>query len=260
MARLKLFNGEPLIEDDTRLDDINQEFSLGMRTDPEPQVFRGLKARIPFAGKLVPRSDWRAIITEMEDRKTRLSDIVSEHGIPHKDQASTNYCWANGVVHAVEILRCVAGQKYVSLSPASVAAPIRNYTNEGGWGVEALEYITKYGVVPSSLWGDNRIDKALDNSTTRAVRSLYMVPEWWNLAPRNLDQLITCLINRKPVPVGFNWWGHLVVAVDPVWLNGTVGIRIRNSWKNWGNNGYGIIQGTRMYPDGQDCPLYAKAS
>ena len=266
MARLHLYNGEPFIEDETSLHDINhpngeeQALATGLSTAPVPEGLRAGPFRSQFDGKLVPRSDWQAIIQEMEQRKTRLSDRVTAAGIPHKDQGSTNYCWANGPVHAVEILRCKQGQKYVSLSPASIAAPIKNYRNVGGWGDEAMAMITSQGICPSSFWPDNAIDSKYKNDNSDLARSGFTVPEWWSLKSKTIDQLMTCLINRMPVAVGFLWWEHLVVAVDPVWVNGAPGIRIRNSWRNFGKNGYAIIQGQRMFAEGQDCPRVALAS
>lgn len=192
---------------------------------------------------LIPRSEWRDRIEDMERTKSRLTDLIDAAGLTVLSQGRTNYCWANGPVHCVEILRLSQGQPMVRLSPASVAAPIKNYRNVGGWGEQSLGYIIEHGIVPQSMWPANSIDRRLDTKKSREERKKYKVREWCDLQPRNFDQLMTVLLLRTPASVAYNWWRHLVMAVDPVALDGGFGIRVRNSWgRKWGSNGTAVFR------------------
>ena len=107
----------------------------------------------PFpADLLIPENEWEDRIKEQESEQSSLEHIADARGIKVKNQQSTNYCWVNAPTHCVELLRAKQGQSFVELSPASVGAPINDYQNQGGWGPEAVAYIAKYGLVPSSLW------------------------------------------------------------------------------------------------------------
>lgn len=213
---------------------------------------------------LLPRHEWQARIQEMEERKTRISDVVTLAGLPCKDQGQTNYCWINAPVHLIEVIRVLQGQEPVSLSPASAGAPIKSYRNVGGWGKEGLEYLVQYGCVPVEKWPANAIDRRYNTAENRELALKYRVVEWWELRPRNLDEVMSCLLRRIPIAVGYNWWRHEVSLYDPVWVNGQPGGRLRNSWgMSWPKplaGGYSILQGSRLLPDDAVCPLTAIAA
>ena len=209
----------------------------------------------------IPRSEWEARIKEKERLKANLSDLAAISGLPCKAQNPTNYCWVFAPTYCVELLFTLQGQGKVQLSPASAGGPIKNWRNVGGWGEEALAFIIKYGLVPSSKWPDTAIDKRLNTPANRQLAMDYRVTEWWELQPGNLDELISCLLRGWPVAVGYNWWGHEVTAVEAVWVDGEVAIRIRNSWgMGWGAKGYSILQGHKMLPDDAVSPRLATAA
>ena len=217
----------------------------------------------------IPKSEWQARIEEIKERKSSLRHLckLALHpdgvttGLPCKDQSQTNYCWINAPTYATEVIRVRQNQPLVTLSPASVGAQLTNYRNVGGWGKDALDGIRRLGLTPTNLWPANAIDNRYLTAASKAEALKYRIDEWTELAPRNLNQLVSMLLRRIPVAVGYNWWGHEVTATGLLWLDGTVALEIRNSWSmGWGDEGYGILQGNKMLPDDAVCPRTAIAA
>jgi hypothetical protein len=253
MFRSALYNGEPVFDDsnfpgaeDVIIDGERKTRGLIPRDRSIPTPYMQ-----PFDLPLIPRDEWAQRIEEMEKTKSRLSDLCISAGLKCLDQNGTNYCWANATVHCVEILRVASGQPLVYLSPASVAAPIKNFANVGGWGSQALEYIIKNGIAPVELWPANSRVRSLDNDECRLRRKDFLVTEWYDLGDRNFDQTMTCLLLRIPVSAGYNWWGHQVTLVDPmIGKDGKFAVRARNSWgMSYGNMGFFVLTGSKMIPD-----------
>jgi hypothetical protein len=172
-------------------------------------------------------------------------------------------CWINAPVFCVEITRHIQGDKHVSLSPASAGARIKNFRNSGGWGKEGLEFLAEHGVCPSAQWPDNAIRREHDTPANRELSKRYRVDEWWELEPRNLDHLVSAILRRKPVAVGYNWWRHEVTALGLVWTGSpeNVQLLIGNSWSTqWGDKGYGTLEGRKRLPDDAVCPRSVLAS
>lgn len=215
----------------------------------------------PMDFPLIPRVEWPDRIADMERSKSRLTDLADGAGLTVLNQGQTNYCWANGVVHCVEVLRLVQGQDLVRLSPASIGGPITGYRNVGGWGSRALKHVVEQGIVPQSEWPANAINRQYDTEATRKLRLKYQCDEWYDVPPRNFDALMTCLLLRMPCAVAYNWWRHLVTAMNPHHSNGKFGIVIDNSWgPNWGTNGRSILMEGKGTPDECVAPKVVTAS
>lgn len=211
---------------------------------------------------VIPRSEWIDRIEEMERTNSRLSDMAKQAGLKCKDQNGTNYCWIFGPTTAMEFFRVANGLPYVELSPTSVGCKIKNFRNNGGWGTEGLEYIVEHGIVPANLWPINQLRKEHDTSEAWERAKDFKITEWYDLQPRNFDQLMTCLMLRIPVAVGYNWWSHEVCAADPVVISpGKYGARIRNSWgMSYGDEGYAVLAEGKATPDDAVAPRVINAS
>lgn len=213
--------------------------------------------------ELISHSEWSARIKEMEETKSRLSDLllIGNEGkpIPSMDQGSSNYCWAHSTVGSVQAVRAINQQPYVPLSAYAVAATIMKGANQGGWCGLSAKYLRETGVPSQALWpqGTFRLNGSMESVLADAA--LRKVTEDWVDLTRpvwgqnlTFDQTMTCLLLRLPVAGDFNWWGHSVMLCDPVEVEkGSFGIRIRNSWGNsWGTQGFGVLRGQKAIPDG----------
>lgn len=238
----------------------NRGRGLDFSTRPQGFAAYGNVAHAFPAALLVPRSEWQARCEELDSTKSAIPDICDLAGLPVKDQKQTNFCWANGPTHCVEIIRAVQGLTPTVLSAASVACQVNGYRNQGGWGKDALEFIISKGIVPDTKWPNAAISRAYATPENLALAMKYIVTGWWELEPGNLDQLISCLFHRVPVAVGYSWWSHEVTAVRPLWIDGAIAIQIDNSWgEGWGTKGRGILQGRRILPDDAVAPVVAIA-
>lgn len=227
----------------------------------EPEMVEGYGAVAePFPQELlIPRSEWQARIEEKKERKTRLIDLIRQAGLVCKDQASTNFCWINSPAYCQEVLRVAQNQPLVYLSPASGGAQIKNYRNQGGWGREALQWISDKGLNTVDKWPANAIDRRYATAENREQALMYRTPEWMTLS--TLDELISCLLRNIPVSGGYNWWRHQTTGLDALWVDGAIATGNMNSWSEaYGDKGYFVLQGRRMLPDDMVAPRVAIAS
>lgn len=261
MPKFNLYPGEQVIDDG--VDNIPTPDGLstgyqGMFSSPESAAtYSALSSSF-----MVPRSEWQGRCEEMAESKTLVSDLIVQAGLKPKNQLKTNYCWIFAPTGAIETQRLIQGQKYISLSPASAGAQIKNYRNVGGWGEEGLQWIADHGLVPTEYWPDTAIDRRYATSENKTRAMEFRATEWDRLKPKSIDEMMSCLFHRKVVPIGLNWMGHEMYAIDPVWRNGAIGIRVRNSWgdiPDW-PNGFGILQGNKMIPDDAVCLRSTTAS
>lgn len=201
--------------------------------------------------QLTPRSDWSAIIKDRAARKSNLSDMWKRAGVKVLDQKQTNYCWAHGPVSAIYATRAFNNQPFQELSATAVAATVKQYRNIGGLGIEAIDFISANGVPTVDLWPPNAIDRRYQTPEMKAEAATRKITEWWDLTPRSLDEIVTCLFNNCAVAVGYNWWSHEVCAMDVVEVEAnSYGLLIVNSWGiSFGEQGFGILRGDHAPAD-----------
>lgn len=202
----------------------------------------------------IPRSEWADRVSEMDSKQMWATDVITWKP---RNQASTNFCWANGPCTAAEIASVRQGLKYVEQSAASVTCMVNGYVNQGGWGLEAVKYMASDGACSVDLWPNTGISRSYDTTASRADRANHRVLEWIDV-PADFDSLATMLLLGFACAVGYSWWSHEVCATRIVKTGSSSwGVEIRNSWNGWGNanrhgvDGFSVLSESKGTPD--DC-------
>lgn len=230
--------------------------------DKYPVGFYGFAK--PFDLPLIPKSEWGDRLEILKKNKSRLSDLRmrANNGkpIPSTDQNGRGYCWCHSGVSCNLILRALEGQPYAPLSAYMIGCLVKNYRDEGGWGTQGIEFQVEHGVPTDKYWPQQGTKKEYDTPEMRANAKLHRIEEWMDMEPRNVDQLVTCLLSLIPVVTDFNWWRHSVMGMDLESVN-PLRIRIWNSWGDgWSDHGMGILEGSKAIPDGMVAPRVIRAS
>lgn len=226
----------------------------------------GLSFAKPFDLPLIPESEWQSRLDAQIAAKARLSDIRNRMGpnggfIPSRDQNGRGYCWAHSGVSAALMVRAINNQPFSDLSAYMIACIIKGYADEGGWGLEGVEFQAENGCPSSDFWPQQGTKRSYDTPEMRANAKLHRVTEWMELDNRSMKaQLVTCLLMGIPVVSDFNWWSHSVCTIDLVSLS-PFKTRIWNSWgDSWSENGTGILEGSKAIPDDAVAPRVLTAS
>lgn len=199
----------------------------------------------------IPQSEWKAIQDRKIATKTTNKDLFLRMGMKIKNQGQTPLCWMFATTSAAEYARALANLPYISLSPASCAAPITGWRARGGWGGEGIKFLTETGAVPTSQWADTSFDRNLNNNTNNAVRQNFRALETERLNPNEQD-VVSALLQGFAITGGYNWWTHQVLLLDPIFNNSgqCTGIEIANSWgTSWSSGGFGILARGKMVPN-----------
>lgn len=201
---------------------------------------------------LIPENEWDDIIRQQQKDKSTIMDLCRELRLPCKDQASTYYCWVNAPTHCCEITRLTETGQVVSLSPASAGGPIKGFRNNGGWGEEALEYFKVNGLNETQDWPDNAISRSYYTAENKEKAKKNIAREYYKL--NSWVERGSVILSGYPIADGYDWWRHEVTGVGIE--IGSHDLVIRNSWgMGWGEEGFGILSGSRKMADDSVCIL-----
>jgi hypothetical protein len=205
------------------------------------------------AGPRYDRKDWPELMALQEKERTSPLHIHKDYNVPVLTQERTNYCWCFGVCAGLMNRYAMMDGVAPLLSPAGPACQGKSFSNEGGWGEEAIGYINQYGVPTQDVWPNCSFNKDLP-SRPSVIRSagLHGVIQFEVLGSYDFDGVMSALLcpyNSSPVSIGYSWWGHLILGLQAVRYEGQWGIVFVNSWDyDWGDNGFGVLLGEKANP------------
>jgi hypothetical protein len=216
---------------------------------------------------VIPRADWPKYIAARKAANAGLRALLYDR-LPCSDQDGTNYCWANGPANCEAAVFVVTGQGSFLLSAASVACPITNFSNEGGWPADAIRFMQSTGIVRDSLWPNAAISRSYYNrAEVKADYPKHMLTSIIADLGASGDifaETATCVLLGCPVAITHDWWSHAVGAYDFEQQGGVNYMVERNSWgMDYGDQGFFKLPEGRgsnhAGPDDAQAILYATA-
>ncbi len=193
------------------------------------------------------RDRWKDLMALQEERKSSPFDFHQMNKVPILNQASLKYCWAFCITAGCMNRLAFSGinDPLPTLSATSLAAPIKNFRNVGGYVLEAA-VAAKNGIAESSVWPENRMRRSLSSDgSVRRSREMNTLSSFSELPSRDVDALVSVLIdevNARPVAIALPWWRHAVLALRARFEGNRIAIDFANSYgPNWGDNGFGTL-------------------
>lgn len=198
----------------------------------------------------IPRSNWPDRIKELKALKASTSQIQTWQS---DNQGSFPTCWAAGTCAAFATARVRMKLPFVRISAMSIAVPISG-GRSGGYEGDAVEYFTRHGGVPDSLWGYTDPSNKSRDPEVQASRLLYKSLESYEC--NGFDEFATACLLGFPCTVSYNWWSHVVMLCDLVEIeSGSFGFLIRNNWgEGYGDKNENGVGGYAIFREGKGTP------
>tara|TARA_Y100000361_G_scaffold36089_1_gene30569 strand:- start:26990 stop:27742 length:753 start_codon:yes stop_codon:yes gene_type:complete len=203
-----------------------------------------------YSGKIYPRKDWVELIELQRKNLTAPVHVHQYNKVPVLNQGRYGYCWMYGTVACILNRYAAQGIDPVpNLNAHATAAMGKRYRNQGGFGIEATKYIQKYGIPEFDVWPQFSNDRSLEKDP-KVIESCkqHKLVDFEEMPRNSFDSVMSCLIcpvDPSPCTLAFDWWRHLVAGMYATYRgsgnNIEWGIGFVNSWKNWGDNGFGVV-------------------
>jgi len=199
---------------------------------------------------------WRERFEELERKGLDIPTVLKKSFLAGiwrgLNQDPTNYCWTYGTVHAYMVERLLMGEPFVRMSPYSVACIVKNFSNIGGWGSQALQQMVKEGVASEEFWPQEKPGMSSSERRTanmnairngrqylagsRANAAMHKIIEYNDLPSRSIAHKMAYLCVPHPIASGYNRIGHERCTVAGVVLsNGGLGFADLDSYTDDGS-------------------------
>lgn len=208
---------------------------------------------------LVDASKQQAELDFQQQSNSSLFDLrEAEYDILKSlDQDGLGLCWAFSSTKSDMYMRIRAGLPGVILSAWFVAGKVKNWRDQGGWGLQSVQMLASTGAPRYDLCPSYK--SSYDTAATEADAANHKITEWWDgdgstNSSKRVQQMISAfLLGLAPV-LDFNWWGHSVCGCRLVSLS-PLTIDIDNSWgPSAGDKGIYRLVGAKAVPDGLVIP------
>lgn len=188
------------------------------------QPYGGVRGVAAFSLPIIPQSEWVDRMKSLNGQN--LSDLRNIRGpnggpIPSRDQNGKGYCWAHSGVSAMLLKRAFMNEPYADLSAYAIACKIKNYRDEGGNGIDGVQYTAEHGVPTSEFWPQQSMKSSNDNPATWANAALHKDYTWQDIDPSQMRSMfITALLLQHPVVFDSDPWGHSIAAMEMTMIGG----------------------------------------
>jgi len=244
-------NFKELVGDGTSVIANGERRLLSRMAPPKGHNPGGYSAVWETAFKKIPRTEWDARIEEQIKLKTRISDYQRYAPM---DQDGLPTCWTQGPCGAFMATRAIMNLPHIDLSGCSLAVPISG-GHSGGYEGVALKYLVEHGAVSTKYWGNNDTSKALmKNENCIKDRLNHKALEVYQCKD-DFDVWATACLLSQAGAFAYDWMSHVMMTCDLVKIEGnSYGLRIRNSWGNWGAKNEAGFFGYAVYREGKGTP------
>ena len=202
-----------------------------------------------YSGEVYPRDIWRDLIAEQDKRECSPYHAWKSAGAVVYQQASTNYCWCFGLVQGVSIAIAQSGYDTsppLHLSASYPAQLYKGYRNVGGWAMQAVSAVKRFGIPTVQAFPEAVISRS--KSQRAAVKESaknYGIAQYEDIPSKDFAAAFSALIapDCSPVTMGLSYWKHLVLGIRGVYSKERgYGILALNSWgKHWNGNGMKVL-------------------
>ncbi len=202
-----------------------------------------------FSGSVYKRDVWRDLIQEQNTRECSPYHVFKSAKLPVLNQKSTNYCWCFCLVQGVSIALAKSGydkKPPLHLASAYPAQMYKNFSNSGGWAMQAVQAVQSHGIPSVDVFPEATISrKACSSDKVKASAKKHSIVSYEECESRDFDAAFSALLSPDAccVTLGLSWWRHAVLGVRPVFdKTKGYGILILNSWGNhWGSGGMKVL-------------------
>lgn len=257
-------NGFPVVSEDSSADLIRPD---GCGTGYIERDYKSIPLNSsPFTRastiKRLSLQEIKELIAEKTANKTWLTDLADRVGSKVKNQQQSNYCWMHAPVRAMEYALLHAGGKAMTLSAFYAASRIKGGRNEGGWGLQAIEFLNDKGTCREDLWPPMKFRGEV-TSEIQENAALHQIRIAEELEPDDYELIWSSIVQDQPVTVGIPAWGHEVLLNFLVLNGSSISEGFDNSWgTSYGKNGRGVLSGRmrRFSEAGRIAAMEASAS
>lgn len=185
--------------------------------------------------RIIPRKEWAELVG-----KVRNSDLAWFQ----LDQDGVGSCASEACAGAVMAMRELAGQSRVELSPWFVYHHVSGGVDRGSSIDENLRFARETGVASMESWPRSHGWRTRPSDEAYDDAARYRIEEFYDVTTH--DEFVSALFSGFVVEFGYRigGGGHAVVATEMV---STSRFRFKNSWGQWGDNGFGELNLNDIY-------------